>query len=221
MQGQLAFSWGRNNWILDASGACYLPDFKSLIISDFHVGKVQHFRKHGIAVPVAAARANLSKLEWVIARYQPQKLIFLGDLFHSDVNSEIQLLQQLRAVYPKLDMLLVPGNHDLHSLPTQAGLFTLTPLQFELGGMILQHLPPEGEPNHPTVHGHWHPAFSLRGKGRQRVRLACFAFAKNTAVLPAFGLFTGKADLPENQQWEHVVVLSKEGIQNIPPSLLR
>jgi DNA ligase-associated metallophosphoesterase len=221
MQGQLTFFWGGNNWILDASGACYLPDYKLLIISDFHIGKVQHFRKHGIAVPVAAARANISKLEWVIARYQPEKLVFLGDLFHSDVNSEIHLLQQLRAVYPKLDMRLVPGNHDLHSLPVQAGLFTLTPLQYEFGGMVLQHLPPEAEVNVPTVHGHWHPAFSLYGKGRQKMRLACFAFSRNTAVLPAFGLFTGKADLPEDPRWEHIMVLSKEGIASVPPSLLR
>lgn len=221
MENQLAFFWGGNRLILDASGACYMPEYKSLILSDFHVGKVQHFRKHGIAVPVAAARANLSKLEFVIAKYQPEKLIFLGDLFHSDLNSEIQLLQQLRAIYPRLEMLLVPGNHDVHSLQTQAGLFALTPLQYHLGGMIFQHLPPNEPVDVPTVYGHLHPAIILQSKGRQKLRLACFAFTEHTAVLPSFGLFTGKANLPKEEKWNHVMVLSKEGIQNIPPSMIR
>lgn len=221
MQGQLEFHWGGNHWVLDASGACYLPDYKSLIISDFHVGKVQHFRKHGIAIPIAAARANLTKLEWVIARYNPKRLIFLGDLFHSDVNTEFELLQQVRTVHPSLEMLLVPGNHDLYSLQSQAGLFSLTPLQYHLGGMVFQHLPPDGEVVKPTIHGHWHPAYSLYAKARQKTRLACFAFSANVGVMPAFGLFTGKADLPEKPKWQHIFLLSKEGIQHLPPVLLR
>jgi DNA ligase-associated metallophosphoesterase len=216
-----ALYWGGNNWILDASGACFLPDFETLIISDFHVGKIQHFRKHGIAIPIAAARANISKLEWVIAKYQPKKLLFLGDLFHSELNSEIHLLQQLRAVYPQLEMLLVPGNHDVYSLTTQSSLFTITPINHVIGGMCFQHHPPEGPVAVPTIHGHWHPAIGLRAKGKQRIRLACFAFSDFTAVMPAFGLFTGKADLPEEMSWKHVFALSKEGLEKIPASLLR
>ncbi|MBA4302722.1 MAG: metallophosphoesterase [Sphingobacteriaceae bacterium] len=221
MQAKLALSWSGITWILDASGSCFIPEFETLIISDFHVGKVQHFRKHGIAIPLAAARANLGKLQWVLAKYEPKKLLFLGDLFHSDVNSELGLLQELRTIHPSLEILVVPGNHDRYSLTAQGGLFTITPEQFHMGGIIFQHHPPEQEVNEPTVHGHWHPAIQLRGKGRQRMRLACFAFSAKTAVMPAFGLFTGKADLPSLPFWEQVVVLSKEGIEHIPPGLLR
>lgn len=221
MQANLALQWGGNRWILDASGACFLPDFEMLIVSDFHVGKVQHFRKHGIAIPTAAARANLGKLDWVLATYQPKKLLFLGDLFHSDINSELGLLQQLRVNQPQLEILVVPGNHDRQSLNAQSGLFTITPERYHLGGMIFQHHPPEFEVNAPTVHGHWHPAFQLHGKGRQYLRLACFAFSEHTAVMPAFGLFTGKADLPSNLPWQQIIVLSKDGVQKIPSNLLR
>lgn len=221
MQGEVALQWGRNDLILDASGACYFREFKSLIVSDFHIGKVQHFRKHGIAIPTAAARANMGKLDWVLAKYQPEQLLFLGDLFHSDLNSEIGLLQQLKQVKPDLKILLVPGNHDRHTLSTHATLFEVTAEQHKMGGMIFQHHPPEEPVALPTIHGHWHPAVNISSKGRQRLRLACFAFSENTAVMPAFGLFTGKADLPASPNWQQLAVLSKEGIQLLPASLLR
>jgi DNA ligase-associated metallophosphoesterase len=221
MQGEITLQWGGNDWILDASGACYLPKFESLIVSDFHIGKVQHFRKHGIAIPTAAARANMGKLDGVLAKYRPKQLLFLGDLFHSDLNSEIGLLQQLRQVQADLKILLVPGNHDRQTLSLHAGLFEVTAEQYEMGGMIFQHHPPEGTIALPTIHGHWHPAVSIKSGGRQRLRLACFAFSEQTAVLPAFGLFTGKADLPSVPAWKQLAVLSKEGIQLLPASLLR
>jgi len=221
MQGEVAIQWGGNDWILDASGACYMPKFKTLIVSDFHIGKVQHFRKHGIAIPTAAARANMGKLDWVLAKYKPEQLLFLGDLFHSDLNSEIDLLMQLRQSRADLKILLVPGNHDRLTLPLQAGLFEVTPAQFEMGGIVFQHHPPEDPVVFPTMHGHWHPAVTIPSAGRQRLRLACFAFSENSAVMPAFGLFTGKADLPDAPLWHKLAVLSKEGVQLIPASLLR
>jgi metallophosphoesterase superfamily enzyme len=41
------------------------------------------------------------------------------------------------------------------------------------------------------LHGHIHPAVKLRGKGRQRLKLPCFFFAKDYGVMPSFGDFTG------------------------------
>lgn len=221
MQAEVLIQWGGNDLILDASGACYIPKYKTLIVSDFHIGKVQHFRKHGIAIPTAAARANMGKLDWVLAKFKPKQLLFLGDLFHSDLNSEIDFLQQLRQTHPHLKILLVPGNHDKHTLALQAGLFEVTAEEYEMGGMIFQHHPPVGSVENPTMHGHWHPAVNISSGGRQRLRLACFAFSANTAVMPAFGLFTGKADLPNTLIWSKIAVLSKEGVQLIPTSLLR
>jgi metallophosphoesterase superfamily enzyme len=39
--------------------------------------------------------------------------------------------------------------------------------------------------------GHWHPAVLLKGRGRQRLRVPCFWFGKQNALLPAAGAFTG------------------------------
>ena len=40
-----------------------------------------------------------------------------------------------------------------------------------------------------------HPSVTLRGAGRQRKRLPCFHFGARVGLLPAFGDFTGTADV--------------------------
>jgi metallophosphoesterase superfamily enzyme len=51
----------------------------------------------------------------------------------------------------------------------------------------------ETEPGYYNLAGHIHPGVALRGKGRQTLRLPCFYFGRNQALLPAFGVFTGLA----------------------------
>lgn len=57
-----------------------------------------------------------------------------------------------------------------------------------------------GTPPEPyTLSGHLHPGITLSGKGRQRLRLPCFWFGAQTGILPAFGAFTGLADIQPRQ----------------------
>ena len=43
------------------------------------------------------------------------------------------------------------------------------------------------------VAGHWHPAVTLRGPGRDSLRVPCFCRLDGKLVLPAFGAFTGSS----------------------------
>ena len=61
---------------------------RTLIVSDIHLGKAAHFRKHGIAIPGDVNADNLKRLEALILRHQPDRLLVLGDLFHSSLNAE-------------------------------------------------------------------------------------------------------------------------------------
>ena len=56
-----------------------------------HLGKVAHFRKHGMAVPNQAIFENFTRLNEVVAIFKPETIIFLGDLFHSKMNKEWEL----------------------------------------------------------------------------------------------------------------------------------
>jgi metallophosphoesterase superfamily enzyme len=46
-----------------------------------------------------------------------------------------------------------------------------------------------------VLSGHVHPGARLYGAGRERVRVPCYWFGRQYAVLPAFGEFTGLADI--------------------------
>ena len=62
------------------------------MIADLHFGKVNHFRKSGIAVPVQANMKNASLLIDAIDLLKPDRVIFLGDLFHSAYNQEWEVV---------------------------------------------------------------------------------------------------------------------------------
>ncbi|MBK0380269.1 ligase-associated DNA damage response endonuclease PdeM [Mucilaginibacter segetis] len=176
--------------------AIYWKQEKALIAADVHLGKVGHFRKAGIAIPRDMEQDDLAMLSDLIHEYQPEKLIFLGDLFHSDMNADWNWFVLWRRQFPKLQIILIKGNHDIihdkHYLQQNVTLYT----QLVIGPFQLLHHPlPDAAVPHAggyVLCGHIHPGVSLSGRGRQHITLPCFAFGKNQAILPSFGKFTGK-----------------------------
>ena len=176
-----------NKFLLDGSGAMLWQDQQALLVADVHLGKIAHFRKHGSAVPLAAIQRNYKKLSQVISKHQPQTVIFMGDLFHSESNQEcieFGLWCQQQAA----ELLLVQGNHDIleHHTYNEWGLKVVPHLQ--AGPFYLSHEPCEQSFN---ICGHIHPAVRLQGSGQNRLRLPCFYKTSNQLILPAFGTFTG------------------------------
>jgi metallophosphoesterase superfamily enzyme len=58
---------------------------------------------------------DLAMLSDLIHEHKPQKLIFLGDLFHSDMNNDWDWFVLWRSQFPKLEIILIKGNHDIIS----------------------------------------------------------------------------------------------------------
>ncbi|MFN7119946.1 MAG: ligase-associated DNA damage response endonuclease PdeM [Saprospiraceae bacterium] len=182
---------------LHAWRAVYWQRKKMLLISDLHLGKATHFRKQGIPVPRALSDVNWDKLMSLLLDFQPERVLFLGDLFHSDLNEEWEEFCQLTAQFSHIRFELVPGNHDIllseHYINAR---LILHPPVINIEPFIFSHHPLENIPNHYyNVCGHLHPSVCLRGNGRQKLRLPCFYFAENQGILPAFGAFTGTAEV--------------------------
>lgn len=174
--------------------ALYFPSLSTLVLSDLHLGKINHFRKSGIAVPMAANEANLEALVKLLMQHQPKRVIFIGDLFHSHYNSEWESLGPIIRNFTSCSFELVPGNHDIMSATQyERHGIVIHPSQYELTPNIsLIHEPVETEViDKYFISGHIHPAVHLSGRGRQSVTLPCFWFGKYQAILPAFGVFTG------------------------------
>ena len=173
--------------------ALLLTQTRTLLIADMHIGKAMHFRKSGLPLPADASERDFQLLADLISTYQPNDVIFLGDLFHSHQNVEWNALRSFLNDHSRIRFALVPGNHDRFSARFCAELrLELLPEHYVAGPFVLSHAPAE-EPmtGFYRLCGHLHPGVALRGKGRMQVTLPCFWFGAHTGVLPAFGNLTG------------------------------
>jgi DNA ligase-associated metallophosphoesterase len=179
-----------NNFTLHASGAVFWDEKKILLISDVHLGKIAHFRKHGLAIPQTAIGVNFKRMDEVVAIFKPEKIIFLGDLFHSTINIEWLLFADWIQKTAS-EVILVEGNHDIIAKQNYTDLNVAIHPELAIGEFLLTHHPCETE-SFFNFCGHIHPGIKLSDIGRQSLKLACFFRKENQLILPAFGAFTGK-----------------------------
>ena len=174
----------------------YWQQEKELIVADVHMGKVGHFRKAGIAVPRDMEQDDLAVLSDLIDEHKPKKIIFLGDLFHSDLNTDWDWFVLWRKHFPKLELILIRGNHDIIHDRYYIDLNVALHDELLVGPFLMLHHPQNDEALDKAAGyvlcGHIHPGVSLSGKARQHITLPCFAFGSRQAILPSFGKFTGR-----------------------------
>ncbi|MEL0301377.1 MAG: ligase-associated DNA damage response endonuclease PdeM [Flavobacteriaceae bacterium] len=178
-----------NHFDLHPSGAAFWVEKKTLLLADVHLGKVAHFRKNGIAVPRKAEGAFYKKITLLLNEFEVERILFLGDLFHSFQNNEWHLFTAW-VKQQKASMILVEGNHDVipASQFEQIGLQVVD--HFIEEAFYFSHLPEEKE-THFVFCGHVHPGVKLKGNGLQQMKMPCFFQSPQQMILPAFGAFTG------------------------------
>lgn len=182
------------HWRLSAGKAVYWEEERALIVADLHVGKAAHFRKAGIAVPGNIVQEDLYRLQQLITKYNPQRLIVVGDMFHSSANNEVQYFRIWRNQFPHIRFELVTGNHDIMDPSVYASLDVQLMDTLTLGGIYFVHDPKDKPADNGELYamsGHIHPGVWMVGNARQRLRLPCFYFGAEGAILPAFSAFTG------------------------------
>ncbi|MFM9005265.1 MAG: ligase-associated DNA damage response endonuclease PdeM [Flavobacteriales bacterium] len=171
--------------------ALWWQKHRLLVCADVHIGKGAHFRRAGIPIPKAVNASNLWNLVTVIEHFKPSKLLFLGDLFHSNINPEWEDLADCLAQFPEIHFVLVKGNHEIEMNDTYHRLGFEIIDRFELDEFLFIHEPSEESNNLYTISGHIHPAVRLTGTAQQHLRLPCYWFGNRLGILPAFGEFTG------------------------------
>ena len=177
------------NFTMHPLGVLFWREKSKLLISDVHLGKVSHFRKFGAAVPQKAVHKNFDLMDEVVAYFQPETIVFMGDLFHSSLNKEWELFEKWTSKMTS-KMILVVGNHDIISPVKYEDLGIEVVYEIKSEVFLLTHHPEEREGCFNFC-GHIHPAIRLSGMGRQSVRLRCFFKSEAQLLLPAFGEFTG------------------------------
>lgn len=199
---------GAELWLL-ADKAIYYPAERALFIADAHFGKAAAYRKLGQPVPHGTTDDNLQRLDALLAAYDCEHLIFLGDFLHapeSHAAGTLAALQAWRERHASLAITLIRGNHDKRAGdPPHHLRITVVLEPLLLGPFALQH-EPDPHPTHHVLAGHVHPTYRLSGRGRQRLRLPCFYVLQHVSVLPAFGAFTGGMNI-ERQENSRVYVV--------------
>lgn len=194
------------------SGCLWWPSQSTVLIADVHLGKVDHFRKNGSALPPRVGLENFRKLNQVLDDFQAKEIIFLGDLFHSTQNQDWKRFSGwVKQQHSNIS--LIVGNHDIIPQYQFEDLGIHVKTSMLIDALFLSHHPEEKEDFY-NICGHLHPGYRLRGEGRQQLKLSCFYRKRNQLILPAFGAFTGHF-LIEPEDDEDIFVVSDDLVLSI------
>jgi len=205
---------GEALWLLPQC-VVFWPRMETLLVADAHLGKAAAFRSGGIPVPSGTTGENLEALTALVRRCRAQRVAFLGDLVHSAAakRAVATAFTEWRERNPDFDVLLVRGNHDRRSGSAPAEWRVTTVEEpYALAPFALCHAPLDVS-GYYALGGHTHPCVNLHGRGREHLRLPCFWFRATYAVLPAFGAFTGMADVEPDESDRAYVAAGNQVVQ--------
>lgn len=175
--------------IADNSGALYWPSQHTLLVADLHLEKGSSYAERGTFLPPYDTRQTLVRLAEVMDRYEPTRVIALGDSVHDRgaarrmASEDIEIL---RILQEEREWIWLTGNHDPDIAPQLGGRACG---ELEISGITLRHQPAAGAVTH-EIAAHMHPAARLSMYGYS-IRRACFVGNGRRLVMPAFGAFTG------------------------------
>jgi DNA ligase-associated metallophosphoesterase len=187
------FCLQENNFLLTSGRSIFWQEERTLILSDVHLGKAGHFRKSGIAIPQTVFKEDMQRLVSQLQYFKPDKLLIVGDLFHSTVNKEHEFFLKWRNDFITIPILLVKGNHDILKKEWyRTANISVHENDYSVKNFSFTHdINCCADNDKYCFSGHIHPGLRIRGIGKQLLQLPCFYFGKKYAVLPAFGKFTG------------------------------
>ncbi len=207
--------------IADNSGALYWPSQSTLLVADLHVQNAP--AEHGAPMP-SATRRTLTRLAEVMDRYEPARVIALGDGAHTDAPARMSAedLEVLRILQEDREWVWVTRHHDAESAPQIGGRACR---EIEISGIALRPEPAASWTTH-EIGAHMRPAARLSMYGYS-IRRACFVGNGRRLVMPAFGAPTGGLNVLDpafhalfGSGGMAVWMLGEEGLYPVAPRLL-
>ena len=213
--GALSLTVASEPVVLLADRALWLPERHTVVVADLHWGKAAAFRAAFVPIPSGTTASDLTRLTRVLHLTAATTLVVLGDLLHARAGRHADTLATIAAwrdAHGALSITLVRGNHDAHAGdPPDSLRITCVDAPYAIGPFIGVH-EPEERPHGYVLSGHLHPCVSVRGRGRQHVKLPAFVFGPRVGVLPAFSSFTGTGMYEPSEQDALFVIADREVI---------
>jgi hypothetical protein len=186
----------------------YLPDAKTLIISDIHLGYEESLGKQGVLVPRTQYKRIIKRLDWILEHVAVEQIVLNGDVKHefgTISKQEWREVRRLMEYFQKksIKITVIRGNHDTIMGPI-ARVFQLKEVQEARHKEILithgDYVPKKLAPI--IIMGHEHPAITLRDKAKAE-KFKCFIkgkFKKSTLIVqPSMNPLTEGTDVLKEQ----------------------
>ena len=195
----------------------------TLLVADPHFGKAAAFRAAGVPVPRGTTTGSLARLDAALVRTRATRIVFLGDFLHAREGREpetTRVVADWRRRHASIDMVLVRGNHDKWAGDPRPEVdIDCVDAPLAEPPFLFTHKPAVSDHGY-VICGHLHPAARLTGPGRETVRLPCFWAQSRTMVLPAFGEFTGVAEI-DPHPGDGVWVIADGAVLDVTPGFSR
>ena len=101
------FHWGNSSLEMLPTRALLLPQTNELLICDIHLGKGEYFQQNGIPLTNNSDEQNLLRIKNIVEEHIPNKLIILGDLFHSKYSISESLKNKVELLAATLNLSLI------------------------------------------------------------------------------------------------------------------
>jgi DNA ligase-associated metallophosphoesterase len=203
--------------LLHAERALSWPRERTLFVADVHLGKAAAFRAGGVPLPRGSTATDLRKLADLVAQCDARRLVVLGDFLHAKAGRVAALdaaFVAWREQHATLDVVLVRGNHDAHAGdPPAAWRVDIVDEPHAFAPFLACHHVASPRSGYALC-GHVHPGVRIVGDD-DSARVPCFVVGERRAVLPAFGRFTGLAEVTPDER-DCVIAIAGRGLFEVP-----
>ncbi len=186
----------------------YLPDVKTLIISDLHIGYEEHLGKQGVLVPRLQFKKIIKQLDWITTHVDVRRVVLNGDVKHefgTISNQEWREVLKLLDYFQdkEIEVIAVKGNHDTILGPIAERKKLKEVKEIRHKDILITHgdyIPSKLAP--VIIMGHEHPAITLREKAKAE-KYKCFIkgkFKRSTLIVqPSMNPLTKGTDVTKEQ----------------------
>jgi uncharacterized protein len=172
------------SFIADPTGALYWPAENTLVVADLHLAKCSYLEGEDVALPPYDTASAFEKLEDAIDRYDPDRVVALGDSFAGFSSNGLSQHRSdwLQDMMDEREWYWVVAQ--AHAAPPEALGGTTVP-QLVLGGVKFRAEPVRA-PVANEIAGGLHPVAQVSHYGHP-VRGRCFVTNGMRMILPSLG----------------------------------
>lgn len=180
------------SFVADHTGALYWPAEKTLIVSDLHLEKGSYLTDEGVVLPPYDTSSVFEKLEEALDRYDPHRVIALGDSFSTDADAYLSAhdADWLYDLMEERDWYWICGPEQAEVPECFGG--TVLP-HVTLGGIKFRYEPVRAPVSH-EIAGRMHPVAQISEYGHV-MRGRCYVSNGMRLILPSMGKYSAGANV--------------------------